>query len=213
MTKIKSYFKKKIKYFSSAIIAISIFILVMGITVFAKFVADRKVVSKVIDKNIATYYMELVGGDGITKLSERIVVDDINPGMTYEVDFYLRNGNAKEISQVSLDYEIEIIHTLNMPLVYELYDGEGNLLNGESNEDGYLIYENDGSRTVYEKDANNSKMILPINAQNPNAVTEEKYTLKIIWENDNESADYKYVKEIDFLYVNVYAFESVPETK
>lgn len=202
--------KQNKKRLSSALIAAGIFCLIMSITVLAKFIADRNVVAKVFDRNVATYYMEIVGKDGITKLSERIIVDEMNPGETYEVDFYLSNGNVYEISDVSLDYEIEVIHTLNMPLVYELYDENGRLLSGYSEEDGYKIYENDGSRTVYTEAANGGKMVLPVNKENPNAISQNKYTLKIIWENDNESADYKYVKEIDFLYINVYAYESKP---
>lgn len=203
-------FKVNTKGFKSAVIATVVFCLIMSVTVLAKFIADRNVAARIFNRNVATYYMEIVGKDGITKLSERIIVDEMNPGETYEVDFYISNGNASEISQVSLDYEIEVIHTLNMPLVYELYDEQGRLLSGVSEEDGYKIYENDGSRTVYTKGANAQKMVLNVNKDNPNAISQNKYTLKIIWETDNESADYKYVKEIDFLYVNVYAYESKP---
>lgn len=210
MKKFIRLFKINTKAFKSAVIAALVFCLIMSVAVLAKFIADRNVAAQIFDRNVATYYMEIVGNDGITKLSERIIVDEMNPGETYEVDFYISNGNATEISQVSLDYEIEVIHTMNMPLVYELYDEEGRLLNGVSEEDGYNIYENDGSRTVYTEGADLQKMVLNINKDNPNAITQNKYTLKIIWEMDEESSDYKYVKEIDFLYVNVYAYESKP---
>lgn len=210
MKKFIRLFKINTKAFKSAVIAALVFCLIMSVAVLAKFIADRNVAAQIFDRNVATYYMEIVGNDGITKLSERIIVDEMNPGETYEVDFYISNGNATEISQVSLDYEIEVIHTMNMPLVYELYDEEGRLLNGVSEEDGYNIYENDGSRTVYTEGADSQKMVLNINKDNPNAITQNKYTLKIIWEMDEESSDYKYVKEIDFLYVNVYAYESKP---
>ena len=213
MTSFRNGVKKKIKGLSSAFIAAGIFTIIMSSAVVAKYIADRKVAAKIFDRNVATYYMEILGNDGITKISERIVVDNINPGEVYEIDFYLCNGNAKEISQVSMDYEIEIIHTLNMPLVYELYDEAGNKISGSSEESRYEIYENDGSRLVFTKGANGSKMVLPINEDNPNSVTQQKYTLKVIWNSDSESADYKYVKEIDFLYLNVYAYESKPVTE
>jgi hypothetical protein len=134
----------------------------------------------------------------------------MNPGYTYEVDFYVSNGNSKRISQVDMDYEIEIIHTLNMPLVYELYDEQGNLLTGDSYEEGTEIYLNDGSRSVYTKTSDMNKMVLSIDKEDEDKITSHKYTLKIIWNSDNVSSDYKYVKEIDFLYINVYAYQSEP---
>lgn len=205
------YFAKiNIHKFAGAIIAIIIFCFIMSLAVMAKFIAKRNTEADFLAQKIATYNMELLGDDGITKLSERIVVNEMNPGYTYEVDFYVCNGNSKKISQVDMDYEIEIIHTLNMPLVYELYDEQGQLLTGDSYEEGTEIYLNDGSRSVYTKTADMNKMVLSIDKSDADNITSHKYTLKIIWNDDNVSSDFKYVKEIDFLYINVYAYQSEP---
>ncbi|MGN0375163.1 MAG: hypothetical protein ACI4EN_06635 [Butyrivibrio sp.] len=190
--------------------AVGIFCLIMAVTVLGKFIYNNRINSKVFDRNVAVYYMDVLSEDNATKLSERIVIEKINPGQTNEIDFYIRNGNGVKISQTDWDYEIEIIHTLNIPLVYELYDSEGNLLTGDIYETGTSIYRNDGSRSVYTRNADSGKMVLHLNKDNPNKITSDKYTLKIIWNKDDESADFKYVNELDFLYLNVYAYESVP---
>ena len=202
--------KLNIRKYACAIIAMVVFCFIMSLAVMAKFIAQRNAEADFMAKKIATYNMEVLGDDGITKLSERILVNEMNPGYTAEVDFYIRNGNSEKISQVDMDYEIELIHTLNMPLVYELYDEQGQLLTGDSYEEGTEIYLNDGSRSVYTKTADANKMVLHIDKENENNITSHKYTLKIIWNDDNESSDFKYVKEIDFLYVNVYAYQSEP---
>ena len=202
--------KLNMRKFMGAVIAMIIFGFIMSLAVMAKFIAVRNAEADYVVKKIATYNMELFGDDGITKLSERIVVDEMNPGYTSEVDFYVCNGNSEKISQVDMDYEIELIHTLNLPLVYELYDEQGRLLTGDSYEEGTEIYLNDGSRSVYTKTAESEKMVLHIDKENADNITSHKYTLKIIWNSDNESSDFKYVKEIDFLYINVYSYQSEP---
>lgn len=202
--------KLHIRKFRSAIVAALIFVVIMSVTVFAKFIAQKDTHGKIFDRNVATYYMEILGDDAITKLSERILVDEMNPGEIREVDLYISNGNSEKVSQVDMTYEIEIIHTVNMPLVFELYDSEGNLLVGESMEEGIEVYQNDGTRSVYTMSADSEKMILHINKGNSDKITSDKYTLKVIWNDDMESSDFKYVKEIDFLYINVYAYQSEP---
>ncbi len=208
--KIKIYSKLHIRKLQSAIVAALIFGVIMSVTVIAKFITQEDISGTVFDRNVATYYMEIFGDDEITKLSERILVDEMNPGEIREVDFYISNGNFERVSQVDMIYEIEVIHTMNMPLKYELYDSDGNLLTGERMEETTEIYENVGTRSVYTMTAESDKMILHINKLNPEDVVSDKYTLKVIWEDDNESSDFKYVKEIDFLYVNVYAYQSKP---
>ena len=37
--------------------------------------------------------MDVVGSDQTKTLSEQILVDELNPGETREVEFYVRNGN------------------------------------------------------------------------------------------------------------------------
>ncbi len=204
------FIKSNMRKYICAIIAMVIFCFVMSLAVMAKFIATRNTKADFMAKKVATYNMEVFGDDGITKLSERIVVNEMNPGYTFEVDFYVKNGNSEKISQVAMDYEIEVIHTLNMPLVYELYDEQGRLLTGDSYEEGTEIYLNDGSRSVYTKAADSNKLVLPVDKNDADNITSHKYTLKIIWNSDNESADFKYVKEIDFLYINVYAYQSEP---
>lgn len=211
--KIKLYSKLHIRKLRSAIVAALIFAVIMSVTVFAKFIAQEDVSGTVFDRNVATYYMEILGDDETTKLSERILVEEMNPGEIREVDFYISNGNFERVSQVDMTYEIEVIHTMNMPLKYELYDSDGNLLTGESMEEETEIYENVGTRSVYTTTAESDKMVLHINKLNPDKIVSDQYTLKVIWEDDTEASDFKYVKEIDFLYVNVYAYQSKPVEK
>ena len=204
--------KEKFHIHKAKIVAIIMMLTCMAITVvvWAKFVKEEKIKANIFDQNIATYYMDVLGSDQTKTLSEQILVDELNPGETREVDFYVRNGNDSEVSDVDMDYEIEIIHTDNMPLTYELYDEDGNLLTGEVLSDSTDIYENDGARVKYKQSFDNEKLVLKIDKSDETKIDSQKYTLKISWGEDIGTADFKYVKEIDFLYVNVYAYESNP---
>ncbi|MBQ3544523.1 MAG: hypothetical protein IJA34_06010 [Lachnospiraceae bacterium] len=210
--KISNNQKEKLNIYKAKVIAIIAMISYMAITVvvWAKFVKEEYIKANVFDQNIATYYMDVLGEDQTKTLSEQILVDELNPGETREVEFYVRNGNDSKVSQVDMDYEIELIHTDNMPLTYELYDSEGNLLTGTVLTDNVNLYENDGTRVKYNQSNNNEKFVLHIDKNDETKIDSQKYTLKISWGEDIGTADFKYVKEIDFLYVNVYAYESNP---
>lgn len=210
--KISNNQKEKLNIYKAKVIAIIAMISCMAITVvvWAKFVKEEYIKANVFDQNIATYYMDVLGEDQTKTLSEQILVDELNPGETREVEFYVRNGNDSKVSQVDMDYEIELIHTDNMPLTYELYDSEGNLLTGTVLTDNVNLYENDGTRVKYNQSNNNEKFVLHIDKNDETKIDSQKYTLKISWGEDIGTADFKYVKEIDFLYVNVYAYESNP---
>ena len=210
--KISDSKKEKFHIHRAKIIAIIAMISCMAITVvvWAKFVKEDYIKANIFDQNIATYYMDVLGQDQTKTLSEQILVDELNPGETREVEFYVRNGNDSEVSQVDMDYEIELIYTDNMPLTYELYDSEGNLLNGTVLTDSEKRYENDGTRIKYNQSNDNKKFVLHIDKNDKTKIDSQKYMLKISWGEDEGTADFKYVKEIDFLYVNVYAYESNP---
>lgn len=215
--KISNDQNEKLHIHKAKIIAIIAMLSCMAITVvvWAKFINERYLKVSIFDQNIATYYMDVVskGTDGeeeMKNLSEQILVDELNPGDTKEVEFYVRNGNGTNYSEVDMDYEIELIHTNNMPLVYELYDSKGNLLEGTLLTDTENLYQNDGTRVKYNKSSDNEKFVLHIDKDDETKIDSQKYTLKISWGKDIGTADFKYVKEIDFLYVNVYAYESIP---
>lgn len=215
--KISNNHKEKLHIHKAKIIAIIAMISCMAITVvvWAKFINEKYIKINLFNHNIATYYMDVVveditGQDQTKTLSEKILIDEINPGDTRKVEFYVRNGNGTNISDVEMDYEIELIHTDNMPLKYNLYDEEGNLLDGTALTDTEKLYKNDGTRIKYEKSKENENFVLKIDKEEEANFDSHKYVLEIFWEKDDESANFKYVKEIDFLYVNVYAYESNP---
>lgn len=161
---------------------------------------------------IATYHMELAGTGKETTLTQELLLADLNPGDTKTVEFFVTNGNEEKklYSDVSMDYTMQIVHTNNIPLIYELYNEAGRKINPAGIMETGEKYNNTGVYINYENDDSGKKFTLKTDSEDPDKVISHKYTLKIIWPKNDESADFKYVKEIDFLYININAYEHNP---
>lgn len=187
-------------------------ILSFTVVTIAKFFKEEHTGTQFKGDNIATYHIELNGSNIGTALTQELLLSDLNPGDDRTVEFYVTNGNAdkKIYSDVSMDYQIQIIHTDNLPLTYELYDEKGNKLlsSGVSKDDEK--YNNTGTYINYENNNSGKIFTLEIDKSNPETVVSHKYTLRILWTKNDESADFKYVKEIDFLYIKIKGQEHNP---
>ncbi len=182
------------------------------VIVIAKFFKEEHTSTQFNGENIATYHIELNGSQIGTELTQELLLSDLNPGDDRNVDFYITNGNAdkKIYSDVSMDYEIQIIHTDNMPLIYELYDEKGNKLSCSGTSKDDEKYNNTGTYMNYKNNNSGKVFTLELDKSKPETVVSHKYTLRILWSNDDESADFKYVKEIDFLYIKIKGQEHNP---
>ncbi len=97
--------------------------LIISFTVIAvaKFYKEENTETVLSGDNIASYHMELVGTGKETTLTQELLLADLNPGDTKNVVFFVTNGNEEKklYSDVSMDYTIQIVHTNNIPLIYE----------------------------------------------------------------------------------------------
>ena len=197
------------------LIAIS-FLVITFSNAYAKYI-KRVEVDAPIDGFIARYNMEVVCDDETqVRLSEKLELENINPGEFQVIPFIVRNAEKKgddySISDVDMIYSIELYHTENLPLTYELYqytgiDSDGNpiykLLTDyivtDTNESSN--YHNFGEIYTYKDDINNKTLEL---AAKPGEITQHKYKLVITWENDGKiQIDNKYVHEVDMAYLVV----------
>ena len=197
------------------LIAIS-FLVITFSNAYAKYI-KRVEVDAPIDGFIARYNMEVVCDDETqVRLSEKLELENINPGEFQVIPFIVRNAEKKgddySISDVDMIYSIELYHTENLPLTYELYqytgiDSDGNpiykLLTDyivtDTNESSN--YHNFGEIYTYKDDINNKTLEL---AAKPGEITQHKYKLVITWKNDGKiQIDNKYVHEVDMAYLVV----------
>ncbi|MCI8668777.1 MAG: hypothetical protein HFI34_04530 [Lachnospiraceae bacterium] len=188
--------------------------LIISFTVIAvaKFYKEENVKTVLSGDNIASYHLELVGTGKETTLTQELLLADLNPGDIRTVEFFVTNGNEEKklYSDVSMDYTIQIVHTSNIPLIYELYNGAGKKINPVSVTETGEKYNNTGVYINYENDNSGKLFTLKTASDDSDKVSSHKYTLKIIWPKNDESADFKYVKEIDFLSININAYEHNP---
>ena len=197
------------------LIAIS-FLVITFSNAYAKYI-KRVEVDAPIDGFIARYNMEVVCDDETqVRLSEKLELENINPGEFQVIPFIVRNAEKKgddySISDVDMIYSIELYHTENLPLTYELYqytgiDSDGNpvykLLTDyivtDTNESSN--YHNFGEIYTYKDDIDNKTLEL---AAKPGEITQHKYKLVITWKNDGKiQIDNKYVHEVDMAYLVV----------
>lgn len=197
------------------LIAIS-FLVITFSNAYAKYI-KRVEVDAPIDGFIARYNMEVVCDDETqVRLSEKLELENINPGEFQVIPFIVRNAEKKgddySISDVDMIYSIELYHTENLPLTYELYqytgiDSDGNpvykLLTDyivtDTNESSN--YHNFGEIYTYKDDIDNKTLEL---VAKPGEITQHKYKLVITWENDGKiQIDNKYVHEVDMAYLVV----------
>ena len=183
---------------------------------YAKYV-KRVEVDAPIEGFVAKYNMEVISGDGSEiKLSEQLDLENINPGEFQVIPFIVRNakkvGNEYSISDVDMVYNIEIFHTQNLPLTYELYqytgmDNSGNPLyellsdfrvtdtNKESN------YHNTSEIHTYKIDNNRKKFELQAKS---GEISQDLFKLVISWNHNGQvQIDNKYVHEVDLAYLVV----------
>lgn len=188
--------------------------LIISFTVIAvaKFYKEENTETVLTGDNIASYHMELVGNGKETTLTQELLLADLNPGDTKNVVFFVTNGNEEKklYSDVSMDYTIQIIHTSNIPLIYELYDEAGKKIKPSDITETGEKYNNTGVYMNYENDNSGKLFTLKTSSEDSDKVISHKYTLKIIWPKTDESADFRYVKELDFLYININAYEHNP---
>lgn len=179
--------KKRLKVLVCILVILS-----LTVFVYAKFIAEYMASSNVPSGVSADYYMDVIwdnkndsdsanDDDEAIRLSQMLDLEELNPGDKQLITFAVRNGHVKErdqdnqavlqISDIDLNYTIEIIHTQNLPLIYNLYEyvGEDNGdtvgENGEKSKyrkiTGVLEnsifsnstnkYENKGVREIYKK--------------------------------------------------------------
>lgn len=187
-------------------------IMSFAVIAIAKFYKEENVETVLSGDNIASYHMELIGTGKETTLTQELLLADLNPGDTKTVEFFIVNGNEEKnlYSDVDMDYTIQIVHTNNIPLIYELYDEAGKKINTTSITEIGESFNNTGVYMNYDNANTGELFTLKVDSNDSDTVVSHKYTLKILWPKDDESANFKYVKEIDFLYININAYEHNP---
>lgn len=183
----------------------------VGICVLAKYYKDYNIKNDISTIKAADYYFDMINAESKTKPLEAISLQNLNPGETKQIVFMVRNGSEKDgrkvLSDVNIVYDIEIIHTKNLPLTYKVYDENGielvnTVVTDNSQGNDYL---NLGKSILYSKDNESKELVLEKSNGNINY---KQYILEINWNiNDNDS---KYVKEIDALYLKVTSYEQKP---
>lgn len=183
---------------------------------YAKYV-KRIEVDAPIDGFVAQYAMEVISDDGSdVRLSEKLELENINPGEFQVIPFVVRNAQKNEdgyiISDVDMIYDISIYHTQNLPLTYELYqymgiDSQGDpiyeLLVEYKTEDtnSENDYYNSGEIQIYTRDS--KRNILELKSKT-GEITQEKFRLVISWNNIGQiSNDNNFVHEVDMAYLVV----------
>lgn len=192
------------------------FIVITFSNAYAKYI-KRIEVDAPIDGFVAKYNMEVISNDGSeVKLSEKLDLENINPGEFQVIPFIVRNAQKKgdeySISDVDMIYDIEICHTQNLPLIYDLYQYTGIDENGdpkytlltdfrETDTNENKNYYNSGEIQVYKDDVNNKTLELEAK---PGEISQHMFKLVIKWNNDGEiKIDNKYVHEVDMVYLVV----------
>ena len=193
-------------------------IILVGLTnIYAKYIKKIEVDAPIVDY-MAEYQMEVISDDGTeVKLKEKLKLANINPGEFQVIPFIVRNaakkdGNGYLISDVDMVYSIEIAHTENLPLKYELYeylgsDNDGNPIyellddytiidtNGDNN------YQNTSEKQVYYTNSVNNQFELEATT---GVISQTKFRLVVTWDNtSNVQIDNKYVREVDLAYIVV----------
>ena len=114
------------------------------------------------------------------KTSETIVLDDISPGGASEYKFKVANGNGAKISDVDLEYTIDVSTTGNLPLTFYLVAGQAN--EGKPVQTG-------AAATMWEGG------YMPFGQ-----AVEHDYVLAAVWENvDEKSQNGEYDGEMDLI--------------
>lgn len=205
--------RKKLDIISLLIISV---IIITFSNSYAKYI-KRVEVDAPIDGFVAKYNMEVISGDGSEiKLSEQLKLENINPGEFQVIPFIVRNakkeGDGYSISDVDMIYDIEIFHTQNLPLTYELYqyagvDDSGNALYEllkdykvtDTNEGDN--YHNTSEIHTYKIDNNRNKFELEAKS---GEISQDFFRLVISWNHDGKvQIDNKYVHEVDLAYLVV----------
>lgn len=206
--------RKKIEIISLLIISL---VVITFSNAYAKYVKRIEVDAPIDDGFVAQYNMEVISGDGSeVKLSEQLDLENINPGEFQVIPFIVRNAKKVDdeycISDVDMIYSIEIFHTQNLPLTYELYqytgvDDLGNALYEpltdfrvmDTNEDSN--YHNTSEIHAYKIDNNREKFELEAKS---GEISQDLFKLVISWNHNGEvQIDNKYVHEVDLAYLVV----------
>lgn len=90
-------------------------------------------------------------------LHENLSIEDFEPGMRRDYNFTVSNSDGTNRSEVTLEYDVELITTTNLPLEYKVYKIENevdNLLALEENLDT-------DSNGTYFKKVQTEKIVLP----------------------------------------------------
>lgn len=161
MIKRKQRRRKKIFIGSSCVLLV----LGISIAIFAKYIQDYSATSSVPNNVIADFYMDVVvqkGDDNnYVQLEQEIDLQEINPGEQQGFTFIVRNGTKKDnsflISDVDVEYTIQIIHTQNLPLNYSLYEyvGNGNGDFGTNNSYKLITQNSDNGYSRYPQNVTN----------------------------------------------------------
>lgn len=222
---VKLNIKQRRRIFAMFVLAVFL----ISIIAYAKYIKDYALRAP-IPNNTADYYMDVVwdeeGAEPI-KLSEKLNLEEINPGQTQNITFMVRNGNDEKVSDVDLNFSIELIYTENLPLEYTLYEyvGEGQ---GETTSEGISPYkkintfnfkdsnlngsehnahDNTGFRKIYKVGANGDRFELE--ALHNGTISGKKFLLTINWDNSQGNNEDKYSKEVDLAYIVVNASQKL----
>lgn len=228
--------KRFIKKINKKKTSIAVFTLLAVMTaatlIYAKYIKEINNVVAPIGDHVAEYYMDVIwhsdddDTDNGMVLSQKLSLNEINPGEFQTISFMVRNGNGLtgdecQISDIDFTFSVNLIHTENLPLTYTLYqytgtDEEGNPQYSEltdyseydSNEDRNSV--NTGLKRVYSTAVNddlefwlkgNSK-----DAQGNRVVDARKFRLVISWDDDSITGiDNKYTREVDDVYIVINA--------
>lgn len=122
-----------------------------------------------------------------------VPLDDMYPGMSEKtVRFNVVNYSGDKVSEVAMDYEIQIETTGNLPLAFSL---RGDKQSGDSDPNSLLV----GTMDPDTRKAVGGR--LPIAGAGQK--TEHTYQLTVTWPETEASVDYS--KEIDMLTIRVNA--------
>lgn len=210
--------KKRALYIVTLLLVLSV-----ATVIYAKYIMEYKNIVAPIPDSVADYYMDVIwdgnDSDNGKKLSQKLKLDEINPGETKVISFMVRNGDGTNFSDVNFDFTIDLIHTENLPLTYDLYQYIGATENADpiykllsnysvTDTNDYENSKNTGLIRKYSESYNAAtKFTLLGNSMDVDGnrvIDGRKFRLVITWDDRSiDSIDNKYTREVDDVYLVV----------